>query len=154
MRRNTIFSKTWLQKYFCRPLTKIYVCETTNILCISEFTKVPGCKTVLSYRLNTFVLYFFIRTTYVWLSPGYNKETKWEMRCKEVILNAIVLGGMTSTASVFLFFRQLNIKFVIYDVVSLCWPWKHIIFSHNDPSVIVSQANRSRNTYFSLSVLM
>ena len=52
---------------------------------------------------------------------GYKEETKWELRCKEVILNAIVSGGTTSTAPVFLFFRQLSLKIVIYDVFSLCW---------------------------------
>ena len=54
----------------------------------------------------------------------------------------------------FLFFRQLNLKFVIYDVVSFYWPWKHLVTSHNDPNIIIFQANRSRNTYFFLSLLM
>ena len=61
VRRNTIFSKAWLQKYFCSPLTKIYVCKTTNILSIFEFTKVSGRKIVLSYRLSASVLYFFMK---------------------------------------------------------------------------------------------
>ena len=52
------------------------------------------------------------------------------MCCKEVILNAIWLGGTTSRASMFLFFRQLNLKFVIYDGVSLCWPGKPLVISH------------------------
>ena len=52
------------------------------------------------------------------------------MRCKELILNAIVSGGTSSTASVFLFFRQLNLDFIIYDVVSLCWPRKPLVISH------------------------
>ena len=76
------------------------------------------------------------------------------MRCKEVKLNAIVSGGTTSTASVFLFFRELNLKFVIYDVVSTGWSWKHLVISHDDPNVIIFQAKRSRNTYFSLLMLM
>ena len=54
----------------------------------------------------------------------------------------------------FLFFRQLNLKFAIYDVVSFYWPCKHLVTSHNDPNVIIFQANRSRNTYFFLSLLM
>ena len=56
MRRNTIFSKAWLQKYFCSPLTKIYVRETTNILRIFQFTKVFGGKTLPSYRLLLLLL--------------------------------------------------------------------------------------------------
>ena len=52
------------------------------------------------------------------------------MCCKEVILNAILSGGTISRASVFLFFRQLNLKFVIYDAVSLCWPGKPSVISH------------------------
>ena len=55
-RRNTIFSKAWLQKYFCSPLTKIYARETTNILYILELTEVSGRKIVQSYRLSTSVL--------------------------------------------------------------------------------------------------
>ena len=57
MRRNTIFSKAWLQIHFCSPLTKIYVRETANILRIFEFKNVSGRKTVPPYRLNTSVLY-------------------------------------------------------------------------------------------------
>ena len=41
-----------VQKYFCSPLTKIYVRKTTNILRIFEFTKVSG---------RTSVLYFFMK---------------------------------------------------------------------------------------------
>ena len=52
------------------------------------------------------------------------------MRCNEVVLNAIVSGGTASTVSVFLFFRQLKLKFVIYDVVPLCWPGKPLVISH------------------------
>ena len=37
--RNTTFSKTWLRKYFFSPVTKVYVRETTMILCIFGFTK-------------------------------------------------------------------------------------------------------------------
>ena len=57
MRRNKIFSKVWLQKYFSSPCTKIYVRETANILRIFEFKNVSGRKTVPPYRLNTSVLY-------------------------------------------------------------------------------------------------
>ena len=42
VRRIKIFSKTWLQKYFFSPLTKVYVRETTNILRIFEFTNISG----------------------------------------------------------------------------------------------------------------
>ena len=52
------------------------------------------------------------------------------MRCNEVVLNAIVSGGMASTVSVFLFFRQMKLKFVIYDVVPLCWPGQPLVISH------------------------
>ena len=51
---------------------------------------------------------------------GDNEETKSEMRCKKGILNTIVSGGMTNSASILLFFRESNLKFVIYDLVSLC----------------------------------
>ena len=59
MRGNTTFSKAGLQIYFCSSLTKIYACETTNILRIFNFTKVSARKTVPSYRLSTSVLYLF-----------------------------------------------------------------------------------------------
>ena len=39
MWRDTPFPKTWSRKYFLRPVTKVYVRETTIILCIFEFTK-------------------------------------------------------------------------------------------------------------------
>ena len=52
------------------------------------------------------------------------------MRCKEVIINVTLSGGTTSTASVFLFFGQLNLKFVIYDVIVLCWPEKSLVTPH------------------------
>ena len=39
MWRNTTFSKTWLQKYFFSPVTKVYIRETTIILRIFEFIK-------------------------------------------------------------------------------------------------------------------
>ena len=70
------------------------------------------------------------------------------MRCKAVILNAIVSGGTTSTASVF---RQVTLKFVIYDVVSFCWRRKRLVISHHDPNF---PGKESRNTYFFLSMLM
>ena len=54
----------------------------------------------------------------------------------------------------FLFFRQLNLQFVIYDVVSFCWPRKHLVISRNDRNAIIFQGNRSRKTYFSLPMLM
>ena len=73
------------------------------------------------------------------------------MRCKEVILNAIVSGGTTSTASVFRFSRQVTLKFVIYDVVSFCWRRKRLVISHHDPNF---PGKESRNTYFFLSMLM
>ena len=34
--RNAIFLEAWLQKYFCSPLTKFYVRETTNICAFSR----------------------------------------------------------------------------------------------------------------------
>ena len=44
------------------------------------------------------------------------------MLCKKVILNAIVSGNMANLALIFLIFRDLNLKFVIDDVVSLYSP--------------------------------
>ena len=55
MRRITILSKTQLQKYFFVPFMKVYVRETTKILCIFEFTIVSGHKIFPSYRLSTSV---------------------------------------------------------------------------------------------------
>ena len=52
------------------------------------------------YIWSTSVLYFFMRRA-----------------LRKVILNAIGSGGTASLAPIFLFFRELNLKFVIYDVV-------------------------------------
>ena len=45
------------------PFAKVCVRKTTKNVCIFEFTKVSGCNTFPSYRLNTSNLYFFMRTT-------------------------------------------------------------------------------------------
>ena len=66
------------------------------------------------------------------------------MHCKEVKLNAILSGVTTSAASIFVFFRQSNQKFVIYNVVSLCWSGKPLAISLNDPNVFIFMANRSK----------
>ena len=55
------------------------------------------------------------------------------------MLNAIVSGCTTSSAPVFLFFRELSLKFVIYDVVSLSWPGKPIVIPHDDTNVNIFQ---------------
>ena len=57
MWRNTTLSKTWLRKYFFRPVTKFYVLKTTIILRIYEFAKYSH---VIAWAP---VLYFFMRTT-------------------------------------------------------------------------------------------
>ena len=59
-----------LKKKFC-PLSKVYDRETTLILHIFEFTKVSGCKIFPTYKLNTSVPYFFMRTIYIWLRYIY-----------------------------------------------------------------------------------
>ena len=59
---------------FVSFMTKLYVCETINILRIFWFTKFSGSKTVPSYRLSTFVPSFFIRTTKIWLSNSLESK--------------------------------------------------------------------------------
>ena len=76
------------------------------------------------------------------------------MRSKRAILNKSALGSTTSSARMFLFFRQLNLRFFIYDKVSLCWPEKRLVISHNGTNVIIFQANRRKNIYFCQSNLM
>ena len=44
----------------------------------------------------------------------------------------------------FLFYRESNLKFVIYDVVSLSWAEKPLVISHDDANVIISKANKQK----------
>ena len=62
------------------------------------------------------------------------------MRYKKVKLNAIMLCRL---ARIFIFFRELTLKLVIYDVVSLSWSGKHLVISH-DTNVSIFQANRRK----------
>ena len=61
-------------------------------------------------------------------------------------LNAIMLCGL---ARIFIFFRELTLKLVIYDLVSLSWSGKHLVISH-DTNVSIFQANRRKNIFISL----
>ena len=56
-------------------------------------------------------------------------------------------GCTTSSALVFLFFRELNFKFVIYDAVSLSWAGKPIVIPYDDTNVNIFQ---KKNIFFSV----
>ena len=92
MWRDTPFPKTWSWKYFLRPVTKVYVRETTIILCIFEFTK-----------FSQSIAWALLFCPFLWEPPkfgsvkasnlsstflnrqGDKEETKWEVRCEKVI---------------------------------------------------------------------
>ena len=67
------------------------------------------------------------------------------------MLNVILSDGMTGSASMFLPFKELNLKFIIYDGVSLCWLGKPYAISQDDTNVIIFQANRRKKENIFLS---
>ena len=64
-----------------------------------------------------------------------------------MILNAVVSCSTTNSALIFLLFRDLNLKLVIYDVVPLYWPRKPLI-SQDNTNAIIFQANKRKKHIF------
>ena len=69
-------------------------------------------------------------------------------------------GGTTSSASslltpslaqvlALLIFQRIKLKICLYDVVSLSWPGKPLVISHNETNVIISKANRRKYIFLS-----
>ena len=66
-----------------------------------------------------------------------------------MILNAVVSCSTINSALIFLLFRDLNLKLVIYDVVSL-YSLRKPLISQDNTNAIILQANKKKQHIFNV----